>query len=372
MLTAKSCNDDFTRNHCVMQGKGAYNRTAVVQMTLVDYTAHLLERHMTRFVAAMAPAPCMTLRIADLGASEGRNSVALISLLLQQLEAALPTDIDREYMVFHEDLPENDFDSLLATVNSPASYAHATPHVYTSVIAKSFYERLVPANSIDIFVSYISLHWLSIIPVTLPGNYMALNAPTRAALPDVYARWKAQGHADWVRFLRLRGVELADNGVMCITMAGYADNVIQTAWADVVPRALAECVRLGTLSQVSMDKMTLGGYLRTCDEVRAGVAEVPEFELHECEMIDMPLAVPSAQAGAAFMVATTTPSVVAAMSDVERTDPAFHAMFEAQLALQFDRLVTIDGVSKPIYAHLAMRYLYCALSRRPRIECKAV
>ncbi|KDO19226.1 hypothetical protein SPRG_15246 [Saprolegnia parasitica CBS 223.65] len=353
-------------NTSVMQGGGAYNKSAVVQMTLVDYTESLLQTQLDRFLTSLPSTPALTLRIADLGASEGRNSVALLSAVLRHLEARLPTAMEREYFVMHEDQPDNDFASLLSTLRAPTSYVQSTPNVYTSVIAKSFYERLLPSSSVDIVVSYISLHWMSAIPMPLPGNYMTLNAPTRAALPDICAAWAATAHRDWVTFLRLRATELVDYGAMCLTMAGFADHAVQVAWANVVPSALVECIRLGCLSQASMDKMTLGAYLRTCDEVRAGVAEVPDLELHECQMIDMPIVVPNAKAGAAFMVATTTPSVVSAMTLDERNNQAFYATFAAQLEKQFERSVTMHGVTKPLYALLEMRYLYCALTRKPR------
>ncbi|OQS06263.1 benzoate carboxyl methyltransferase-like [Thraustotheca clavata] len=349
-----------------MQGNGAYNSTAVVQMTLVDYTRELLKNNIHR----LRPSSPNTIRIADLGASEGRNSMALLATVLELLQEFLPASQSREFIVYHEDLPANDFNSLLNTINSTLSYLHNRPNVYASVISKSFYERLVPAESLDVVVSFISLHWLSSIPAPVPGNNMTMSQVTRDAYPGIYKLWKDKAHEDLVKFLRLRAIELSDHGVMCLTMAGYTNSIVHNAWVSVIPRALQQLVTMGLLSQTSLDKMTIGGYIRTCDEIKLAAAQVPELVLHECKDIDMPLLVGSAQNAAAFMVATTTPSIVDVMTKEEVENSSFHTTFAVKLEEEFSRLITVDGVTKPIYACLECRYIYCAFTRQPRLAAR--
>ncbi|KAG9406427.1 hypothetical protein AC1031_002748 [Aphanomyces cochlioides] len=67
----------------VMEGNGVYNRVAVCQMGLVDKTNDLLQVAMARF-AKHAPTKS-TYNIADLGASQGRNSLQLIHQVLAHL-----------------------------------------------------------------------------------------------------------------------------------------------------------------------------------------------------------------------------------------------------------------------------------------------
>ncbi|KAH9087945.1 hypothetical protein LEN26_019721 [Aphanomyces euteiches] len=156
-----------------MDGNGAYNKAAVCQMGLVDYTTDLLKQTMTRFAKNAAGKSRYT--ILDLGASQGRNSLQLVHHVIKHLDASLPSNASPDILVLHEDQPSNDFATLLDTLISPASHIYARPNIYTGVISKSFYEQVMPTAAVDIAVSYISAHWLSKTPAPLPGDVVMYN-----------------------------------------------------------------------------------------------------------------------------------------------------------------------------------------------------
>ncbi|KAG9406429.1 hypothetical protein AC1031_002750 [Aphanomyces cochlioides] len=342
---------DFISNICTnktreMQGNGAYNKAAVYQMSLVDHTTDLLHQAMARF--AKNTAQKSSYCIADLGASQGRNSLELIQHILRHLDESLPD-------------PSNDFGSLLETLNSPQSYIHSYPNVYTGAISKSFYERLVPAASVDIFVTYISTHWLSKVPTPLPGSTVFINDPERTkTLPSsTLAAWHQAAHEDLVRFLRLRAQELVDNGSLCMTAVSDMGSERSLQQLDVMTRALEDL-----LSRASLDRMAVGYLKRTTAEFLAALDQVPELQVHEYQHVPIDYTFGRPQDAAAFFLSIHKPSFEAGMTEKERQDPCLEeALMDCMIKRFSDAL---NGSSEPFYASIVCGYFYVHCSRRPR------
>ncbi|CAK4962885.1 unnamed protein product, partial [Aphanomyces euteiches] len=268
-----------------------------------------------------------------------RNSLRLIHQVLAHLDANFTSA--PEYLVLHEDQPTNDFASLLDTLNSPESYIHSRPNVYTGVISKSFYERLVPSASIDIFVSYISTHWLSKVPTPLPGSLVFINDPDckANASPEVVDAWRKGAHGDLVTFLRHRATELVDNGSLCLTLVSDDEKKLSLEYIGVVTRSLEDMVASGLLSSGSLARMAMSFYLRTTEEFLAAAADVPELEVHEYQHVPLNCRFDTVSGAVNFLSSMMKPCLESSMTEEEKADPRVRDGFIECMTNQFGKVV---------------------------------
>jgi len=122
-------------------------------------------------------------------------------------DATLPIE------VAHTDLPQNDFGPLFALLQGPDSYLNGVSEVYPHVVGRTLYGPLFPDRRLHLGWSAITLHWLSSMPLTVPGRvYSNLleDGPARRGLAERSA-------ADWRAFLVERSRELVDGGELVLT-----------------------------------------------------------------------------------------------------------------------------------------------------------
>ncbi len=216
-----------------MEGDGAYNRSSRVQAAgLLPAVALLAEAARS---VPLAPTS-ETIVVADYGASEGRNSLQPIATALRALRSRAGTG--RPINVVHTDLPDNDFSALFVTLNNdPESYLKADPAAFAYAVGRSYFEQLLPSNSLALGWSSWAIQWLSGIPAEIPDQVQVAysrDAHARAA----FARQAAE---DWRTFLVQRGRELKAGGrLVLLTMAtddegrfGYAP-VLEAMYATLV------------------------------------------------------------------------------------------------------------------------------------------
>lgn len=123
----------------------------------------ILEETITRLYRDSSP-NCMT--VADLGCSVGPNTLLVISNIINMVDTActhlncdLPT-----FQFYLNDLFGNDFNTTIKLL--PDFYTKLVQYkghgsCFINITPGSFYGRLFPSNSINLFHSSNSLHWLS-------------------------------------------------------------------------------------------------------------------------------------------------------------------------------------------------------------------
>ena len=109
-----------------MEGKGAYNRSSFVQAVGSLPAVALLE-HAGRAVAL--PSPPEPGFIADYGSSEGHNSLVPIAAALGVFRERVGDE--RAILVFHADVPGNDFTALFETLANVLIAIFATISPYS-------------------------------------------------------------------------------------------------------------------------------------------------------------------------------------------------------------------------------------------------
>ena len=126
-----------------------------------------------RSVLPRAPQP---IAIADHGAANGYNSLLPVNTAIRVLRGR--TCSDRAILVVHTDVAENDFSALFATLaDDPDSYLKKEQAVFASSVGRSFYQQILPANSIALGWSSWAVHWLSRIPMPVPDHAGLPTAP---------------------------------------------------------------------------------------------------------------------------------------------------------------------------------------------------
>jgi SAM dependent carboxyl methyltransferase len=105
-------------------------------------------------------------------------------------------------------------------------------------IGRSFYESLLPPNSVHVGWSAYAAMWITRIPALIPGHF----AFQRSA-GEVRAAWERQGAEDWETFLALRARELRPGGCLVVSVPGADENGV-SVFERVLDHANAELVAM--------------------------------------------------------------------------------------------------------------------------------
>jgi hypothetical protein len=95
--------------------------------------------------------------LADYGCSGGKNSMVMIQKIYEFLKDSTQTDFLLQ--AFLTDLPHNDYNAVLSAYQE--SIIAKEKNIFLSWTVGSFYDQILPPNSVDLACSFSSLHWLS-------------------------------------------------------------------------------------------------------------------------------------------------------------------------------------------------------------------
>jgi hypothetical protein len=195
-----------------MEGQGVYNRSSRVQAAGLSPAVPLLELAARIVPLSEKPEPIV---IADYGSSQGHNSLHPLAVAIQILRERVGPE--RAISVVHTDLPENDFTALFRTLATDSnSYLRGDPALFASAIGRSFYEQLLPTESVTLAWSSWAVQWLSRVPAPIPDQIQVAYSRD----PTARAAFAAQAAEDWRTFLTQRGRELRPGGrLVVLTMA---------------------------------------------------------------------------------------------------------------------------------------------------------
>lgn len=165
--------------------------------------------------AVALPRPPQPIVIADYGAATGHNSLRPICAAIDVLRSR--TSADHSVLVTHTDVPKNDFSALFDTLsNDPDSYLAHDPATFTSAVGRSFFDQILPSNSVNLGWSAWAIQFLSRVPEPVPDHLVAAGSSD----DRVRTAYTRQAARDWQDFLAFRGRELAPHGrLLVMTMA---------------------------------------------------------------------------------------------------------------------------------------------------------
>jgi hypothetical protein len=239
-------------SHGVMEGNGSYNRHATLPADGAATALPLLERAIQQLDLDHGDGPGPIV-VADYGSSQGKDSMFPMHVAIKGLRKRVGPD--RAISVFHIDQPTNDFNSLFKVLASDQDrYVVDEPDVYPAAIGKSFYEKVLPANSVHLGWSSYAAMWLSRIPALLPDHFLAICCNGRAR-----SAFDRQAADDWEAFLSLRARELKPGGRLVVVVPAVGDDgsVGLEPLFNQANAVLEEMVADGTITSEERSRMTM-------------------------------------------------------------------------------------------------------------------
>ncbi len=225
--------------------------------------------------AVPLPAPDRPVTIADYGAANGYNSLLPIGAAIAAVRAR--TRPDHAILVTHTDVADNDFTALFTTLNEdPDSYLAKDSATFASAVGRSFYQQILPSDSITLGWSSWATQWLSRLPAAI-DDHIHISHSTDDAARRAFTRQAAE---DWHDFVAFRGRELAPGGrLVALTLAIDDDGragfgPLMEALRGALNRLAAD----GALSAAELRRMAIPTVGRTEKELRAPFSPSGRFE----------------------------------------------------------------------------------------------
>eukprot|EP00455_Lapot_gusevi_P018840 TRINITY_DN20347_c0_g1_i4.p1 TRINITY_DN20347_c0_g1~~TRINITY_DN20347_c0_g1_i4.p1 ORF type:complete len:263 (-),score=41.25 TRINITY_DN20347_c0_g1_i4:190-978(-) len=164
----------------------------------------------------------------------------------------------------YSDLPTNDFNSVLSVLNHPDSTMPANEHsVYSQLVGRSFYEQVVPSNTLHIGFSSTAMHWLSKVPVPIPDHVFGGLSQD----PVVKQAYIAQSRQDWRTICKHRGRELVPGGVFALNLLLEKEGPHEPPVCHVINIAAHRMLHEGIIDAKEMTEFCIPIYARPLSDM---------------------------------------------------------------------------------------------------------
>lgn len=185
-----------------MQGNGFYNKNSELQKAGIDQFIPTWRDLVETIKFSTNDAV-----IADYASSQGKNSLSPINIAIRSILLRNPKI--NSISVIHTDLPSNDFSSLFETIEkNNNSYLSDQSRIFPSAVGRSYFDPILPPNSVDIGWNSWSLQWMSASPTNI-DDHIFIDCTEIINLKNSFSNQLA---IDWTQFLRCRSKELKLGG----------------------------------------------------------------------------------------------------------------------------------------------------------------
>ncbi|KAL2316703.1 hypothetical protein Fmac_030579 [Flemingia macrophylla] len=287
------------------KGEASYANNSQAQAIHAKSMLHLLRESLDR--VELVKGREVPFVVVDLGCSCGSNTINVVDVMIKHMMKryeALGWH-PPEFSAFFSDLPSNDFNTLfqllppLAVANYGVSMEEclaANNHrsYFAAGVPGSFYRRLFPARSVDVFHSAFSLHWLSQVPECVVDKRSSAYNKGRVfihgAEESTANAYKKQFQTDLAGFLKARSVEMKREGSMflvCLartsvdpTDQGGAGLLFGTHFQD----AWDDLVQEGLISQEKRDSFNIPVYAASLQDFKEVVEANGSFAIDKLEV----------------------------------------------------------------------------------------
>ncbi|KAL5729776.1 indole-3-acetate O-methyltransferase [Ranunculus cassubicifolius] len=251
------------------KGEASYANNSQAQARHAQSMLHLLEETLDGVQLESPEDPFV---VADLGCSCGKNTISTMDVIIKHITKryeALGYHNLPEFSAFFSDLPSNDFNTLFqllpplsTNINGGTMEeclaSNGQRSYFAAGVPGSFYRRLFPARSINVFHSAFSLHWLSQVPESVldkrSSAYNRGRVFIHGASESTTMAYKKQFQTDLAGFLKSRSRELKKGGSMFLVCLGRTSvdptdqggagllfgTHFQDAWNDLVQEGLVD------------------------------------------------------------------------------------------------------------------------------------
>ncbi|EPS64692.1 hypothetical protein M569_10087, partial [Genlisea aurea] len=288
---------------CMKGGRGesSYLNNSEAQAAHARSMLHLLREALD---GTRLSSPEVPFVVADLGCSCGGNTIFIVDFIVEHVARRYKNAgaDPPEFSAFFSDLPSNDFNVLfqllppygrggsmeecLASDNRRSYFAAGVPG--------SFYRRLFPERSVDVFYSAFSLHWLSQVPDAATDRrstaYNKGRVFIHGAGESTAKAYQKQFQTDLASFLNSRAKEMKTGGSMFLVCLGRTcpdptdqggagllfGSHFQDAWDDLVQE--------GLITSEKRDGFNVPVYAPSVDEFRDVVEADGSFGINKLEL----------------------------------------------------------------------------------------
>ncbi|CAF0736545.1 unnamed protein product [Rotaria sordida] len=184
-----------------------YNLHSTPQLTAIEKSFTYIQKAIEEHKASFSLTDIFF--IVDYGCAQGTNAVVAIEAIVEAVQQKYGTAISNQICTVFNDLPTNDWSALIKTISKSS---------FTSLASgKSFYEQILPSNTVQFGYTSSAIHWLSKKPCNLHRHCFVLAGQSTA---EEMAMWKAQAAEDYKIFLQHRSNELKKGAVLlCVTLS---------------------------------------------------------------------------------------------------------------------------------------------------------
>ena len=197
----------MTKTEISMKGGGYYSAHTEGAKLTINRAGDMLFQHFNARQVKQCDRP---FSIIDYGAADGGTSLEMITRLVNAVRGALP---EREMTVTYTDLPHNDFSALFQMLNAEdddtSNYFQSNRKVYVNCTGTTFYQQVVPDNTVDIAFSATAMHWLSGQPGIISDHVHAVSAKG-----EQWQNFCDYALNDWNTILLHRARELVAGGLL--------------------------------------------------------------------------------------------------------------------------------------------------------------
>ncbi|KAK7320347.1 hypothetical protein VNO77_29748 [Canavalia gladiata] len=284
------------------KGEASYANNSQAQAIHAKSMLHLLKEALDKVELNGADVAFV---VVDLGCSCGSNTVNVMDVIIKHIMKryeALRCE-PPEFSAFFSDLPSNDFNTLFQLLPPLANYgvsmeeclaANNHRSYFAAGVPGSFYRRLFPARSVDVFHSAFSLHWLSQVPECVVDKRSNAYNKGRVFIDgadEITANaYKKQFQTDLAGFLSARSMEIKRGGSMFLVCLGRTSvdptdqggagllfgTHFQDAWDDLVQE--------GLISQEKRDSFNIPVYAPSLQDFKEVVEANGSFAIDKLEV----------------------------------------------------------------------------------------
>ncbi|XP_026396586.1 salicylate carboxymethyltransferase-like [Papaver somniferum] len=270
------------------QKKSLYKTKGVVEEAILDVLSKFYSSTMS------ATEKLKNICIADLGCSSGPNALLVVSYLLDTIhEKCRESDsVMPKILVFLNDLPRNDFNTLFKYVESfhdelRKTKEDASGKCFVAGIPGTFYRRLFPSDSIHFVHSSYSIHWLSQVPTGNDKSNKGNLYITKSSPPYIIEAYLKQFKKDFMAFLKCRSEELVKGGRTVLTLMGRrsldpTSKECCSLW-ELLAMALNDMVLEGMVEEEKVDLFNFPIYYPSLEEVKSVIHSEGSFSVNQLE-----------------------------------------------------------------------------------------
>ncbi|CAF1087483.1 unnamed protein product [Adineta steineri] len=196
----------------VMKQNQHYNLNSTPQLTAIQksfsYIQKAVEEHRTKFNSEDV------FFIVDYGCAQGANSFIAIQAIIKALTQKYGLNIENQISVIYNDLPQNDWSAVFQIVSQSSVTSLAS--------GKSFYQQILPPNTVQFGYTSTAIHWVPQKPCNLREHCFALGGKSSA---EELKLWSTQAAEDYRLFLQHRSSELKEGAVLVsVTLSRNSSN----------------------------------------------------------------------------------------------------------------------------------------------------